>query len=233
MSRRMENARGCHEASRRRLIATKARSNKAISVGKLDHRVEPVAPRQQACTVAEEKPHGPDWPRQSANRAQARGLSCRRWRSRPRRRARSHPAGITQSSIHPPASQKFHAWLRLVRRGTMMKSPGPTGPGRAVMFGYTTRSACHALPADIPFVAVDSIRGASLKKAAEAALFFSPFSARRFGHDQRCTLRFSADVLPLFETSSYSTACPSLRLLRPARSTAEMCTNTSLPPLCG
>jgi hypothetical protein len=26
------------------------------------------------------------------------------------------------------------------------------------------------------------------------------------------TLRFSADVLPLFDTSSYSTRCPSLRL---------------------
>jgi hypothetical protein len=34
------------------------------------------------------------------------------------------------------------------------------------------------------------------------------------------------------ETSSYSTTCPSLRLLRPARSTAEMWTNTSLLPPC-
>src|SRR5262249_16291532 len=33
--------------------------------------------------------------------------------------------------------------------------------------------------------------------------------------DQR-TLKFSAAVLPLFETSSNSMACPSLRLLRPA-----------------
>ena len=38
--------------------------------------------------------------------------------------------------------------------------------------------------------------------------------------NQRLTFRCSADVLPLFETSSYSTTCPSLRLLRPARSTA-------------
>src|SRR5271168_5271069 len=35
------------------------------------------------------------------------------------------------------------------------------------------------------------------------------------------TFRFSADVLPLFATSSYSTTWPSLRLLRPALSTAE------------
>src|SRR5262249_10831946 len=41
-------------------------------------------------------------------------------------------------------------------------------------------------------------------------------------NDQRCTLRFSADVLPLFETSSYSTICPSFRPLRPAFSTAEI-----------
>jgi hypothetical protein len=34
-------------------------------------------------------------------------------------------------------------------------------------------------------------------------------------------------------TSSYSTTCPSLRLLRPALSTAEMWTKTSLVPPCG
>ena len=43
--------------------------------------------------------------------------------------------------------------------------------------------------------------------------------------NQRLTFRFSADVLPLFETSSYSTTCPSLSPLRPARSTAETWTN--------
>src|ERR1700722_6463537 len=48
---------------------------------------------------------------------------------------------------------------------------------------------------------------------------------------QRLIFRFSADVLPLFDTSSKSTTCPSLRLLRPARSTAEICKKTSLPPL--
>ena len=51
-----------------------------------------------------------------------------------------------------------------------------------------------------------------------------------FRLSQRCTLRFSADVLPLLGTSSYSTICPSFRPLRPAFSTAEMWTNTSLPP---
>jgi len=34
-------------------------------------------------------------------------------------------------------------------------------------------------------------------------------------------------------TTSYSTCWPSLRVLRPARSTAEMWTNTSWPPPCG
>src|ERR1700733_7107956 len=52
-----------------------------------------------------------------------------------------------------------------------------------------------------------------------------------FQQDHRCTLRFSADVFPLFATSSYSTTCPSLRPLRPALSTAEIWTNTSFPPL--
>src|SRR4051794_38534123 len=35
-------------------------------------------------------------------------------------------------------------------------------------------------------------------------------------------LRFSADVLPRLLASSYETVCPSLRVLNPARSTAEM-----------
>src|ERR1035437_4377135 len=45
--------------------------------------------------------------------------------------------------------------------------------------------------------------------------------------------KFSADSLPLFATTSKLTLAPSLRLLRPAFSTAEICTNTSLPPACG
>src|ERR1700732_1490603 len=47
------------------------------------------------------------------------------------------------------------------------------------------------------------------------------------------TLRFSADALPRLVTSSYSTVCPSLSVLRPARSTAEIWTNTSLSPAEG
>jgi hypothetical protein len=39
---------------------------------------------------------------------------------------------------------------------------------------------------------------------------------------QRETLRFSAEVLPRLETSSYSTTCPSFKPGRPALSTAEM-----------
>src|SRR3954470_2964842 len=42
------------------------------------------------------------------------------------------------------------------------------------------------------------------------------------------TLRFSADALPRFSTRSYSTTWFSLRVDSPARSTAEMWTNTSL-----
>src|SRR5882724_3913238 len=47
------------------------------------------------------------------------------------------------------------------------------------------------------------------------------------------TLRFSAEDLPRLLTISYSTCWPSLSVLKPARSTAEMCTNTSCPPPCG
>src|SRR5262249_49437810 len=36
------------------------------------------------------------------------------------------------------------------------------------------------------------------------------------------TLRFPADVFPRFSSISYSTCCPSLSVLSPARSTAEM-----------
>jgi hypothetical protein len=42
------------------------------------------------------------------------------------------------------------------------------------------------------------------------------------------TLRFTADVFPRFSSISYSRCCPSLSVLSPARSTAEMWTNTSL-----
>ena len=58
----------------------------------------------------------------------------------------------------------------------------------------------------------------------------SPMPRKRAG---RQTFRFSADVFPRFATSSYSTTCPSLRLLSPAFSTAEIWTNTSFPPPCG
>jgi hypothetical protein len=51
--------------------------------------------------------------------------------------------------------------------------------------------------------------------------------------DSHLTLRFTADVFPRFSSISYSICCPSLSALNPARSTAEMCTNTSLPPPCG
>src|SRR5215472_10891892 len=44
------------------------------------------------------------------------------------------------------------------------------------------------------------------------------------------TLRFAADSLPRLFSISYSTVCPSLSVRNPARSTAEMWTNTSLPP---
>jgi len=46
-------------------------------------------------------------------------------------------------------------------------------------------------------------------------------------------LRFTADALPRLSTSSNSICWPSLSLVSPAFSTAEICTNTSLPvPAC-
>src|SRR5438270_176941 len=49
----------------------------------------------------------------------------------------------------------------------------------------------------------------------------------KIGH---LTLSFTADSFPRLLSISYSTVCPSLSELRPACSTAEMWTNTSLPP---
>ena len=51
--------------------------------------------------------------------------------------------------------------------------------------------------------------------------FFARIQAETSCVDQRRTFRFSADVLPRSEASSNSMGCPSLRRLRPARSTAE------------
>src|ERR1700693_247331 len=49
---------------------------------------------------------------------------------------------------------------------------------------------------------------------SESALLSTAFSNQ--------TLRFSTEVLPRLATSSYSTVCPSLRVERPAFSTAEI-----------
>src|SRR5579872_5914543 len=70
-------------------------------------------------------------------------------------------------------------------------------------------------------------------KAALKQLFAERRRSDCSCEDQRETLRFSAEVLPLLATSSYSTTWPSLRPLRPALSTAEIWTNTSFPPPCG
>ena len=59
-----------------------------------------------------------------------------------------------------------------------------------------------------------------------------PIVVRR-AHDYAAR-RFSAEDLPFRSgTTSKETFCPSLRLLNPARSTALMCTKTSLPPSSG
>src|SRR5208337_4129178 len=68
-----------------------------------------------------------------------------------------------------------------------------------------------------------------MQKTADASAAVAPIGLSR----PHSTLRFSADSLPRFATTSYWTTCPSLSVLRPARSTAEMCTNTSFPPPCG
>jgi hypothetical protein len=70
---------------------------------------------------------------------------------------------------------------------------------------------------------------------SSAAVFFrgveqnkKPPDARPGGYEPddaglvHATLRFSAEVLPRFVTSSYSTDWPSLSVRKPARSTAEM-----------
>src|SRR5262249_38899720 len=51
----------------------------------------------------------------------------------------------------------------------------------------------------------------------------------------RTARRLSAEDLPVLRsaTTSKATFCPSLRPCIPARSTALMCTNTSLPPSSG
>jgi hypothetical protein len=46
-------------------------------------------------------------------------------------------------------------------------------------------------------------------------------------------LRFTAEDFPRLSSISNSICCPSLSELSPARSTAEMCTKTSLPPSVG
>src|ERR1700722_9948305 len=71
-----------------------------------------------------------------------------------------------------------------------------------------------------------------MKGAGQAQAGLSGGSAAA-SESHRETLRFSADDLPRFSTTSYSTAWPSFNVLSPARSTAEMCTNTSLPPPTG
>jgi len=55
-------------------------------------------------------------------------------------------------------------------------------------------------------------------------------SAGCIGKDTHLILRLTADSFPRLLSISNSTACPSLRELNPARSTAEICTNTSFPP---
>ena len=54
-------------------------------------------------------------------------------------------------------------------------------------------------------------------------------SAGCAGKECHLILRLTADSFPRLLSISYSTACPSFSELRPARSTAEMWTNTSLP----
>jgi signal transduction histidine kinase len=51
------------------------------------------------------------------------------------------------------------------------------------------------------------------------------------GKGRHLTLRLTADSFPRLLSISYSMLCPSRSVCSPARSTAEMWTNTSLPPL--
>src|SRR5262249_11157404 len=60
-----------------------------------------------------------------------------------------------------------------------------------------------------------------------------PSAAREIGTFSLKTKGFTADVFPRFSSISYSRCCPSFSVLSQPRSTAEMWTNTSLPPACG
>ena len=72
------------------------------------------------------------------------------------------------------------------------------------------------------------------ERAKEGAKAMMAFRGGKLGCLRRqnghLILRLTADSFPRLLSISNSTACPSFSELRPARSTAEMWTNTSLPP---
>jgi hypothetical protein len=81
------------------------------------------------------------------------------------------------------------------------------------------RNACGALSRGKGSRAASS---SSIPSGLSSRSVVAVFGCQRLYGHQRWTLRFSADVLPRFDASSYSTTCPSFSVVRPARSTAEM-----------
>jgi hypothetical protein len=90
------------------------------------------------------------------------------------------------------------------------------------------RISWHTMPSKVPKLRCDAQLGLQIPGVAnrpprrEPAGFAMPFRSHP-------TLKFSAGVFPWVGTSF----APSLSVLSPAFSTAEMCTNTSLLPLSG
>src|SRR5215471_18962932 len=115
----------------------------------------------------------------------------------------------------------------------------PTSPTSAAQ-----RSPLHRMPPRSPSTYAWGIRSRSASlsnenrghsreneqhapQARHSEAVSSAACVRQNGH---LILRLTADSSPRLLSISYSTVCPSFSDLRPARSTAEMWTNTSLPP---
>ena len=90
---------------------------------------------------------------------------------------------------------------------------------------YVGRLSCAFLPGARRSRRLQGVEGAALKTnpgTRPGATGLNSLAGCPAFLTRQDTLRFSADVLPRLVTSSYSTAWPSLRVLRPARSTAEI-----------
>jgi hypothetical protein len=138
----------------------------------------------------------------------------------------------------------------VISRQASSANVGPHGVDRACRRdadlpderGTAIATALHASPLVIDIVAGDSCQIGVIfqrepwplggKRAARTTSL--AVGGGKFGGPRRQTrhliLSLTADSFPRLASISYSTVCPSLSELRPACSTAEIWTNTSLPP---